>query len=112
MAVATIGYAVACMIATVGHVLFSGINAPTPFLATWRASLIALVALIVLILFGIVRMIAIGGEAVKAYHQSSDEEKAFLRRITIAIFKRVKQTDGKWGQRAKAAEEFYREVKP
>lgn len=110
-AVASIGFAAACIVATVSHVLFSDVNMPTPFLATWRANLTALTVLVASVVSAVIRLVFVGRKAVEAYHQSTDEEKIFLRRIAVAIFNRVRQTNGTWGQVAKAAEEFCREVK-
>jgi hypothetical protein len=109
LAVAVIIYSIACLVMTVGHDFFSDVSAPTPFLATNWAIFSAFIALIVMIVIASIRLIVVGGNT---YRQASDEEKAFLRRLVIAIFSRVKQSDGEWGKRAKAAEKFYQDVKP
>ncbi len=103
MAVAVVGYLGVCVFALINHI-FSGSGEPTPFLASIPAFLLAFVAMVVVVIFGACRIVTV-------YEQCNDEEKGFLRRVALAIFKRAKRADGPLGKRARAIEEFYQDVK-
>ncbi len=100
------GYIIACGVSTVTY-QFSSQAEPAPFLATLPALLIAFAAAFFLFIALCLRLLKVGREA---YRRASEREKALTRKVGMALLRGVKQSDGVWGERAKVAEDFYREV--
>jgi len=103
IAVVVVSYLGICAFTLINHI-FSGSGEPTPFLASIPAFLLAFAAMIVVVILTARRTITV-------YGQCNGEEKEFLRKVALAIFKRAKRSDGPLGKNARAIEEFYRDVK-